>query len=68
MAEVLEGERVGVALKVFDVESMTAALQRLLQLAGDPATRGRCVDAAQKHFSLQEGVAKYQAIYARLDG
>jgi glycosyltransferase involved in cell wall biosynthesis len=68
MAEVLEGERVGVALKVFDVESMTAALQQLLLMAADPTTRERCVTAAKKHFSLQEGVAKYQAIYARLDG
>lgn len=68
MAEVLEGEQVGVALKAFDPASMGVALQQLLQLAADPTTRGRCVAAAQRHFSLDEGVARYRGIYERIDG
>ena len=58
MADVLEGELVGVALKAFDKASMAAALQQLLDLAADPATSARCVAAAQKHYSLDEGVAR----------
>jgi hypothetical protein len=42
-------------------------LQRLLLLVAEPSTRYRCVVAAQKHFSLDEGVARYRAIYERLE-
>jgi len=67
MAEVLEGEQVGIALTSFDGSSMIVGLHRLLQLVADPDTRDRCVDAAQKHFSLDEGVARYRVIYEQLD-
>ena len=30
--------------------------------------RTRCVAAAPKHFSLDEGVARYQGIYEQIDG
>ena len=66
MAEVLEGEQVGVAIKSFDAASMTAALQQLLKLTADPATSARCVTAAQRHFSLDEGVRLYEQIYGEL--
>ncbi len=66
MAEVLEGEQVGVALTAFDEASMAEALQQLLQLAADPATFERCVVAAQRHFSLDEGIARYTAVYEQL--
>ncbi len=68
MAEVLEGEQVGVALKAFDEVSMSDGVQRLLQLVADPKTGARCVAAAQRHFSLDEGVARYRKIYEQLDG
>lgn len=66
MAEVLEGEQVGIALKAFDEASMAEALHQLLQLAQDPATRGRCVKAAQRHFSLDEGITRYTSVYKLL--
>jgi glycosyltransferase involved in cell wall biosynthesis len=66
MAEVLEGEGVGVALKSFDESALANGLETLLQLAADPATRARCVAAAQKHFSLDEGVRRYAAVYEQL--
>jgi glycosyltransferase involved in cell wall biosynthesis len=66
MAEVLEGEQVGVALKTFDEAAMTEALLQFLQLVADPATSGRCVAAAQRHFSLDEGVARYTGVYEQL--
>jgi glycosyltransferase involved in cell wall biosynthesis len=68
VAEVLEGNKVGVALKSFDEISMTTALMQLLQLSEDPATRERCVNAAKQHFSLTQGVAKYRSIYEQLGG
>ena len=66
MAEVLEGERVGVALQAFDRASLTAGLDRLLALVEDPSTAARCVAAAHKHFSLDEGVKRYAAAYQKL--
>jgi glycosyltransferase involved in cell wall biosynthesis len=68
MAEVLEGERVGVALTAFDQSSLVAGLEQLLVLAADPSTAVRCVAAAQKHFSLDEGVQRYAAVYRDLLG
>lgn len=66
MAEVLEGEQVGVALKAFDGVSLNEGLQQLLQLVQDPATRVRCVAAAKEYFSLDEGVRRYAAVYKLL--
>ena len=68
MAEIIESERVGVALKSFDGAALAAGLKSLLLLAADPSTRARCVAAAAKHFSLDEGVTRYRNIYERLDG
>jgi Ethanolamine utilization protein EutJ (predicted chaperonin) len=45
-----------------------AGLDQLLTLVADPSTAARCVAAAQKHFSLDEGVTRYQSIYERIDG
>jgi glycosyltransferase involved in cell wall biosynthesis len=66
MAAVLEGDRVGVALKAFDPASLTQGLNQLLKMAADPSTAARCVAAAQKHFSLDEGVRRYAAVYQQL--
>lgn len=68
MAELLEGERVGVAIKLFDSISMTAALQRLIELVADSATSARCVTASQRHFALDKGVEAYSKIYSKLMG
>jgi len=66
MATVLQGERVGVVLQAFDDATLTSGLKALLHLVADSATFVRCVAAAQKHFSLDEGVAKYRGIYEQL--
>jgi glycosyltransferase involved in cell wall biosynthesis len=68
MAEVLEGEQVGVALKAFDEATLLAGVQQLLQLALDATTSARCVAAAQKHFCLEEGVRRYSAVYDEMGG
>ena len=66
IAEIIEGERVGVALTSFEPVALVAGLNALLALAADPSTRARCVEAAMKHFSLDDGVNMYRNIYDRL--
>lgn len=68
MAEVLEGERVGVAVDSFEAASLHAGLKRLLALLDEPDIRSRCVTAARKHFSLDEGVRRYDSIYGAMLG
>jgi hypothetical protein len=41
-------------------------LDQLLALAADPSTAVRCIKAARKHFSLDEGVQRYAAVYRQL--
>lgn len=66
MAHVLESERVGIAINAFDPVSIASGLEALLTLVADPEISRRCVTAAQKHFSLDEGVRRYAAVYDRL--
>ena len=66
MADVLEPEQVGVTIKSFDEASMVDAIQQLLCLAADPMTRARCVEAAAKHFALDEGVRRYETAYRQM--
>jgi len=68
LAAVLEGDRVGVAVQAFDDAALTNGLKALLQVVADPAALARCVASAQKHFSLDEGVARYRGIYEQLAG
>ncbi|UHH08571.1 glycosyltransferase [Luteimonas fraxinea] len=68
MADVLEGERVGVAIGVFDVAAIRHGVERILALVDDPDVRDRCVAAAGKNFSLDEGVSRYRAVYRSLSG
>ena len=67
MARVLEGDCVGVAIADFDVETIRAGMARLLALVADPEASSRCVASAQTHFSLDEGVRRYQAVYRSLE-
>lgn len=67
MAEILEGDRVGVALSDFDEQSLRRGLEQLIELTRQPDIQTRCVAAAQRHFSLDEGVARYRSIYRSLD-
>jgi glycosyltransferase involved in cell wall biosynthesis len=68
MAEVIESEKVGVALADFSEQSMHAGIQALLELVKDPAIRLRCREAALRHFSLEKGVESYDRIYRELAG
>lgn len=66
MAGILEGERVGIALRNFDTAAIDEGLQALLDLCADPQAAARCMAAAQRHFSLDEGVKRYREVYASL--
>ncbi len=63
MEEILEGERVGVALTDFSASDMEKAADRLLALLDEPGLDTRCVDLARKLFSVTDGVDRYDGIY-----
>jgi glycosyltransferase involved in cell wall biosynthesis len=66
MTKLLEEESVGVVLQAFDDLSVIEGLKKLLQLVEDPAARLRCVSSAKRHFSLDEGVARYANVYQKM--
>lgn len=66
MADVLEKERVGVALSGFEEAEMREAIDRLLKLCQEPDIAARCRDVAQRRFSLQLGVQAYERLYREL--
>jgi glycosyltransferase involved in cell wall biosynthesis len=68
MERILEGEKVGVALRGFSTAEIAAAADRLLVLLQDKTLAHRCSETAQRLFSLELGVAGYRAIYERLSG
>lgn len=63
MAAILEKEQVGVALDRFDESAMREAIDRLLQLTQTPGIQARCREVATRYFSLDQGAARYRAIY-----
>jgi glycosyltransferase involved in cell wall biosynthesis len=63
---ILEGENVGVVLRVFDDEAHAQGVQALLKLVADADTKLRCVDVANQYFSLEQGVKAYEQIYREL--
>jgi glycosyltransferase involved in cell wall biosynthesis len=63
MAQILVGDQVGIAVDATDGASIEAGVEQLLHLLGEPGIRQRCVDSARRHFSLTEGVSRYQAWY-----
>lgn len=67
MAEILEGEQVGAAVNDFSLPAIRAGLVRLLELTETTGIQDRCVAAAHKHFSLDEGVRRYEQVYRSLD-
>jgi glycosyltransferase involved in cell wall biosynthesis len=64
--EVLEGRRVGVALPDFSDAALRHNLGRFVALVGDKGVQQRCRNTAEELFSLERGVASYDAIYREL--
>ena len=67
MADILEGEHIGIALSSFDEDSLTIGLHRLMILVTDATTHDRCIASAKRHFSLDVGVTLYSQIYVQLE-
>lgn len=57
----------GVIMDGFSAADRSSAVDRLLTLVADGATRSRCVEAAEKYFQLKDGVAAYSQIYRTLE-
>lgn len=67
MAEIIEKELVGVAVRGFEADDMRAGVERFLTLLRDPKVGERCRNAAIRHFSLERGVEQYLNIYRELN-
>jgi glycosyltransferase involved in cell wall biosynthesis len=63
MAEILEGDGVGVAVSQFNDAELEAGLLRLIALTHEPDIAERCMASAIRNFSLDNGVAQYKKIY-----
>jgi glycosyltransferase involved in cell wall biosynthesis len=68
VAETIESNRVGVVVRGKDDEARREAADHIFDLLDDPDLARRCRDTAERHFSLDAGVAKYRAIYGELTG
>ncbi len=66
MAELLEGERVGVAVSDFSSQSLEEGVDRLLSLIVESDIALRCRRVAERNFSLEEGVLRYEEVYKSL--
>lgn len=64
--KILEEEGVGVVLHAFGAQEQEKAVRQLLNLAADPRVGERCIAAARHHFSLEQGVERYDRIYRSL--
>jgi glycosyltransferase involved in cell wall biosynthesis len=62
----LEGRRVGVALRDFSDAHMRQGLSRLVALVRDDAVQQRCRETALESFSLERGAVQYDAIYREI--
>ena len=66
VAELLNSENVGVAIADFEQATIRAGLHALVALGEQSDIAERCVAVARKYFSLERGVAAYDAIYREL--
>lgn len=67
MATILRQDRVGIAVEAMDSASLQQGVADLLALCEEPDIRARCVASAERHFSLNEGVSRYQSVYRSLE-
>lgn len=66
--EIVENEKVGVVIRDFSLDSYKNALKELRKLLSEPQSlKQRCRQAAEKYFSLKDGVCDYLYIYKRLE-
>ena len=61
--DILESNRVGVAISDFSDAGISGNVHRLIELTLDPDIQRRCRAVALELFSLERGVEGYNAIY-----
>jgi glycosyltransferase involved in cell wall biosynthesis len=66
MTEILDGDRVGVALHDFTPAAMESGVAQLVALTREAGIQERCRKVAIRLFSLENGVREYAAIYGGL--
>jgi hypothetical protein len=66
VGEVLENQRVGVAMRGFSDSELRSGIGRIIGLVGQSNIQNRCRRVATELFSLQGGVEKYDSIYRSL--
>jgi glycosyltransferase involved in cell wall biosynthesis len=67
MDKILVEENVGVVVNEFDsIKELEKAVLKLLELVKEHHIKQRCISVADKYFSLNEGVHKYNYIYQSL--
>ena len=66
--EIVKSCNVGAVIDSFTESSYKSALATLKKLLNDENTVKRCREAAEKYFSLNNAVEKYDKIYRRLGG
>jgi glycosyltransferase involved in cell wall biosynthesis len=67
MEIILIEENVGVVVNEFDsIKELEKAVLKLLELVKEHNIKQRCISVADKYFSLNEGVHKYNYIYQSL--
>lgn len=62
----IQRERVGVVVEEFTESAYEKALGALRDLLSEGDLKGRCRQVAERYFSLQEGVTRYQRVYRQL--
>jgi len=63
---ILRSEDVGVVIGEWSAEARRDAVRGLVDLAAQPDIRERCRRAARRHFSLADGIAAFDRLYAEL--
>ncbi len=59
-------EKVAVVVPSFEAKDLKLAAAQIRALIDDPETPGRCRRIAERHFSLKEGVRRYERLYRAL--
>jgi len=64
--KIVREHNVGVTLSEIGPESFRASLKDVEWLLRDRSVHMRCVAVARRYFDLEQGVAKYAALYDRM--
>jgi hypothetical protein len=61
--EILEGNKIGIAVGDFEKASVERGVDDLLALLEEKDIHDRCAAAAKRLFSLEDGAIRYREIY-----